>query len=338
MKIIIDCFGGDHSPEANVGGALAALPLFPDLTLVLTGDREKITKCLEGGKYDTSRIEIIDAPEIIDCHDKPTDAIRQKKESSMMKGIKLLCDDEAGEYAGMVSCGSTGALVAAATLRVGRIRGVIRPAFCPILPTMAGGVVGICDSGANTDITPDYLAQYAYMGSLYLSRAMNISSPRVALLNIGEEKEKGDTLHKEAFELISALENVNFIGNIESREVLSGKADLVVCDGFSGNVLIKSIEGTSLGLLKKLKTDIMSKTKYKLGALLMKQMFADEKNFMDYRNYGGSVLLGCRKTIVKGHGSSNDAAVCKCIEQVYNAEKGHLTEEIEAAVSADIKE
>ena len=320
----------------NVDGALIALTRFDDLQLVLTGDEGQIKKCLDGKEYDGSRLEIIHTTELIDCHDKPTDAIRFKKDSSMMRGIQLLCDCD--DYAGMVSCGSTGALVAAATLRVGRIRGIIRPAFCPMLANMVGGTVGICDSGANVDVTADYLAQYAYMGSLYLQKAFFIDSPRVGLLNIGAEDEKGDALRREAFAIIKELDGVNFIGNIEARDVLSGGVDLVVCDGFSGNVLIKSIEGTSLGLLKKLKKDIYSKPLYKLGGLLMKKMFSEEKKFMDYRNYGGSVLLGCRKTIVKGHGSSNDVSVAKCIEQVYNAEKGGLTKAIEASVQSASKE
>lgn len=277
MKIIVDCFGGDHSPQANVDGALLALSEHNDLSLILTGKKELIEECLKEKEYDYSRIEILDAPEIIDCHDKPTDAIRYKKDSSLMVGINLLCNDDSNNYAGLVSCGSTGALVAAATLRIGRIRGIIRPTFCPILPNMDGGIVGICDSGANTDITSDYLEQYAFMGSLYLQKAMNISSPRVGLLNIGEEAEKGDALRKEAYSQISNMPNINFIGNIEARDVLSGKVDLVVCDGFSGNILIKAIEGTSIGLLKKLKSDIASSFTYKIGGLLMKSMFMKEK-------------------------------------------------------------
>lgn len=334
MKIILDCFGGDNSPAAETDGALLALSRFPALNLVLTGDENRLSECLKGKIYDISRLEIVHAPDIIDCHDKPTDAIRYKKDSSMMRGIKLLCGDDSNEYAGMVSCGSTGALIAAATIRVGRLRGIIRPACCPILPNMAGGIVGICDSGANVDITPDYLVQYAKMGSLYLQKAFGTASPRVGLLNIGTEEEKGDELRKAAFPMLSALDSINFVGNIEAREVLSGSVDLVVCDGFSGNILIKSIEGTSLGLLKKLRSDIYSKPIYKLGGLLMKKMFAEEKSFMDYRNYGGSVILGCCKTIVKGHGSSNAVTVEKSIEMVYNAEKGGLTPAIEEAVSA----
>ncbi|MBQ2468105.1 MAG: phosphate--acyl-ACP acyltransferase, partial [Clostridia bacterium] len=166
IKIIVDCAGGDRSPDANIDGALAALEKKEDLSLVLTGDRDLLESRLAEKKFDGSRVEIVHAPDVIGCDEKPTDATRLKKESSMMKAITLLRTDETGEYAGMVSTGSTGALVAASTLRIGRIPGVIRPAFCPVVPTLAGGVIGICDSGANVDITPDYLLQFAVMGSL----------------------------------------------------------------------------------------------------------------------------------------------------------------------------
>ena len=328
VKIAVDCFGGDHSPEANVNGALRAIGSLPDLYLYLTGDEETLKKALEGKKTDLSRIEIVHAPDVIGVDEKPTDAIRLKRESSMMKAVKLLREND--DVSGMVSTGSTGALVAAALLRIGRLRGVIRPAFCPILPTMTGSVVGLCDSGANVDITPDHLVQQAIMGSLYMEHVYGLENPRVALLNIGVEAEKGDDLHKAAYERLKELDCINFAGNMESRDFLSGNYQLVVSDGFSGNVLLKATEGTALELLKKLKKDIYSRTIYKLGALLMKKMFADEKEFMNYQNYGGSVLLGAAKTVVKGHGSSKETAVYKCIEQAYRMEKTGINDKIEA--------
>ncbi len=331
IRIVVDCFGGDKSPAANVLGALAALERFDDLSLILSGDEALIAKELEGKKYDKDRISILHAPEVVGCDEKPTDAIRLKKESSMMKAIKLLRED-AG-VAGLVSTGSTGALVAAATLRLPRISGVIRPAFCPILPTMSGGIVGICDSGANIDITPDYLLQFALMGSLYLEKVYGVEKPRVALLNIGAEAEKGDDLRKKAYPILAANRDINFVGNMESRDLLSGNYDLVVCDGFAGNVLIKATEGACLEILKKLKKDISSKLINKIGALFMMKMFKEEKEFMNYQNYGGSVLLGSEKVIVKGHGSSNETAVAKCIEQAYRMEAGALGPAIEAALA-----
>ncbi len=332
IKIAVDCFGGDHSPEAQVDGSLEALKQFPDLSLILAGDEEILREKLEGKEYDTARLSILHAPEVVGCDEKPTDAIRLKKESSMMKTIRLLREDET--VGGIVSMGSTGALVAAATLRLGRLRNVIRPAFCPILPTMNGGVVGVCDSGANVDITPDYLQQYAVMGSLYLENVYGVKNPRVALLNIGVEAEKGDDLRKKAYELLSETPGINFVGNMESRDLLSGKFDLVVCDGFSGNVLLKSTEGACLEMLGKLKKDIKSKLINKIGALFLYKMFMEEKQFMNYQNYGGSVLLGTAKVVVKGHGSSKATAVCKCIEQAYRMELSSLTEKTEEALEA----
>ncbi len=334
IKIIVDCQGGDKSPGANVDGALLALERFPDLSVVLTGDEGILAGCLEGKKYDAARVECVHAPEIIGCDEKPTDAIRLKRESSMMKAVSLLRTDDVGEYAGMVSTGSTGALVAASTLRIGRIPGVIRPAFCPILPTMKGGIVGICDSGANIDITPDYLQQFAVMGTLYLKSVWNIENPRVGLLNIGAEAEKGDSLRREAYPLLESTPGINFCGNMEARELLAGDFDLVVCDGFAGNVLVKATEGACLQMLKKLKRDIMSSFINKIGALIMSGMFKREKEFMNYQNYGGSVLLGTGRTVVKGHGSSDASAVAKCIEQVYMTETGDLNRRIGEALAS----
>ena len=332
MKIIIDCFGGDNSPAANIEGALAALADHDDLSLIFTGDETLIKSELDRIGYDKNRVEIVHAPEIITGEDKPTDAIRVKKDSSMIKAVSILRTDK--EAGAMVSTGATGALIAAATLRVGRIRGIRRPAFCPILPTMNGGIVGVCDSGANVDITPVMLLQQAIVGSAYLRHAFGIEKPRVALLNIGVESEKGDALRKEAYPMLSACGSINFVGNMESRDLLSGKYDLVVCDGFAGNVLTKATEGTALELLKMLRKEIFKKTRYKLGALLMKDLFADLKDFMDYQNYGGSVLLGCEKTVVKGHGSSDAKAVQVCVDQAYRMSNGAMNAEIEASLAA----
>ncbi len=330
IKIIVDCFGGDHSPEANIDGSLAALQKFPDLSLILTGDEKTIASKLEGRDYDRSRLSIVHAPDVIGCDEKPTDAIRLKKESSMIKAVRMLRDED--DIAGMVSVGSTGALVAAALTRVGLLEGVIRPAFCPLLPTMKGGIVGICDSGANVEVTSAYLKQFAIMASLYLENVYDVPNPRIALLNVGLEAEKGDTIRKEAYEKLSELPCINFAGNMESRDLLSGSYDAVVCDGFSGNVLVKTTEGTAIELLKKVKETIFSRTVYKIGALFQKRMFADLKAFMNYQNYGGSVLLGTRKVVVKGHGSSKAVAVEKCIEQAYRMEASSLSTKIEAAL------
>ncbi len=331
IKILIDCFGGDHSPQAPVEGALAALAKNPELYLILTGDEALLQKELAGKSYDTSRLEIVHAPEVIGCDEKPTDVIRLKRNSSMMKAIILLRDRD--DIAAMVSTGSTGALVTGALVRLGRIPGVIRPAFCPLLPTMNGGIVGICDSGANPEATAVHLRQFAIMASLYMENVYGVKQPRTALLNVGKEPEKGDDIRRETYQLLQETPSVNFVGNMESRDLLSGAYDLVVADGFSGNVLVKTTEGTAVELLKKLKKDIYSRSLYKLGALLMKKMFMEEKEFMNYQNYGGSVLLGTEKVVVKGHGSSKAVAVEKCIEQAYRMETSHLSAKIEAEIA-----
>ena len=330
IRIIVDCFGGDHCPQAPIEGALKAMATYPDLYILLTGDEAILQKELEGKTYDKSRLEIVHAPEVIGCDEKPTDVVRLKRNSSMMKGIILLRDRD--DIAALVSTGSTGALVTGALVRLGRIPGVIRPAFCPLLPTMDGGIVGVCDSGANVEVTAAHLRQFAIMASLYLENVYGVSKPRVALLNVGKEAEKGDEIRQEAYKLLQDTPSVNFVGNMESRDLLSGSYDVVVADGFSGNVLVKTTEGTALELLKKLKKEIFSKTLYKLGALLMKRMFADMKGFMNYQNYGGSVLLGTSKVVVKGHGSSKAVAVEKCIEQAYRMELSRLSDKIEAEI------
>ncbi|MBP5483977.1 MAG: phosphate acyltransferase PlsX [Bacteroidales bacterium] len=331
IKILVDCFGGDHCPQAPVEGAIAALKKNPDLYVILTGDEAILQAMLADKTYDKDRLEIVHAPEVIGCDEKPTDVVRLKRNSSMMNGIILLRDRD--DIAAMVSTGSTGALVTGALVRLGRIPGVIRPAFCPILPTMDGGLVGICDSGANVEVTSAHLRQFAIMASLYMENVYGVKSPRVALLNVGKEAEKGDTMRQETYKLLEETPSVNFVGNMESRDLLSGNYNVVVADGFSGNVLVKTTEGTALELLKKLKKDIYSRTLYKLGALLMKRMFMEEKEFMNYQNYGGSVLLGTSKVVVKGHGSSKAVAVEKCIEQAYKMEVSKLSDKIEAEIS-----
>ena len=330
VKIIIDCYGGDHSPEANVDGALAALAAIPDLSVILSGDESALRALLEGRSYDASRVEFLNAPQVIGCDERPTDVIRLKRDSSMVKAVRMLRDDDS--VAAMVSTGSTGALVAAALTRIGRLKGVIRPAFCPIMPTMNGGIVGVCDSGANVEVTPEHLRQFAIMASLYMENVYGVSNPRVALLNVGKEAEKGDELRQTAYKMLSETAELNFVGNMESRDLLSGNYDVVVADGFSGNVLIKATEGTALELIELLKKNIYSRFFYKLCAALMAKMFKDTKDFMDYQNYGGSVLLGTSKVVVKGHGSSKSVAVQKCIEQAYRMQTSALNEKMEEVI------
>ena len=271
IKLVIDCMGGDNSPSVNIEGTLKALEELKDLHVILCGKEDQIASLLEKYKYDKERVEILDAQDEITCHDSPVEAIATKKESSLVKSLMLLKKDDSVN--GLVSIGSTGAIISGGIMKIGRIKGIKRPAFCPILPTMNGGIVGICDSGANVDCSPLFLHQFALMGSLYMERAYGISKPRVALLNIGLEEEKGDILRKETYPLLKEDTSINFVGNMESRDFLSGKYDLVVCDGFAGNVLIKSTEGACLEMLKLLKIIfVMEKEILKLLLQFMNQI------------------------------------------------------------------
>ena len=334
IRIAMDCLGGDRSPDANLEGGVLGLQAHPDVQMIFLGDEAQIKGKLEELKAPVERVEIIHAPDVVTGEDRPMDAVRMKKDSSMIRGIKLLREDES--VAALISTGATGTLVSAATLRIGRIENVRRPAFCPILPTMNGGIVGVCDSGANVDCSPEQLQQFALMGSAYLECTYGIGSPRAALLNVGVESEKGDDLHRAAYALLSKTEGLNFVGNMESRDFLSGNYDLVVSDGFSGNVLIKSTEGACLEMLKRLKKDLSSKLINKIGALFMYRTLMEEKKFMNYQNYGGSVLLGCEKIIVKGHGSSKGTAVSKCVDQAYTMITSGLQEKIAESLKKNI--
>lgn len=333
IKIAIDCLGGDKSPDANIEGTVQTLKKYDDLSVILFGDENIIKEKLLKFDYPAERVSIIHAPNEVTGDDKPLNAVRLKKDSSMIRAIKELREDES--ISALVSSGASGVLVGASIARLGRIDGVRRPAFCPILPTMDGSIVGICDSGANIDCTAEQLRQYAVMASAYISCVYGVENPKVGLLNVGAEAEKGDDLRREAYKLLIDEKSINFVGNMESRDLLSGKYNLVVCDAFSGNVLIKSTEGACLEMLKKLKKDIMSSFINKIGALFMRKMFMREKEFMNYQNYGGSVLLGLEKTVVKGHGSSNSKAFAKCIEQAYTMTDKKLNEKIAEAINKE---
>ncbi|MBQ9782777.1 MAG: phosphate acyltransferase PlsX [Clostridia bacterium] len=332
IKVVVDAFGGDRSPDANVKGAIEAVNEIKDLHVIFTGDENILNSKLSEYSYDKERVTIIHAPEVIGCDEQPTVAIKNKKNSSMCVAYDLLKNDES--VGAMVSIGSSGAILAGGVLKIGRIKGVKRPAFCPILPTMEGGVFAICDSGSNVDCKAEYLNQFAIMGSIYMKKAFGVENPKVALLNVGVESEKGDLLRKEVYPMLKENKHINFVGNMESRDALSGNYDLIVCDGFSGNVLIKSIEGTAIELLKKIKKVFTKSLKNKLGALILKKDVMELKDYMDYNNYGGAVLLGASKTIIKGHGGSKWNAVYNCVKQAYKIEKTKLNEEIAKAIAS----
>ncbi len=337
IKIIVDAMGGDNSPYVNVEGSVKALNKISDLHITLIGPENQLNELLDKYNYDKSRLDIVDATDVITCNDRPTDAIRNKKESSLYKAYELLRSSD--EYGGLVSIGSTGAILVGAITRLGRIKGVSRPALVPVVPTLSGdGLVALCDSGANAECYSYQIDQFATMTSFYLEKAFGVKNPRVGLLNIGTEENKGDNLRKETYQLLKKNEHINFIGNAEAREFMSGNFDIIVCDGFSGNILLKATEGACMHTMKLFKNTLMKNLKTKICALFLKKEFRAVKHKMDYNNYGGAALLGVSKTVVKGHGSSKSKAVCKCIEQAYNMEKSGLRVAITEGLKEETKD
>ena len=331
IKVVVDVFGGDYSPEEIIKGCELALAEDKELNLILVGDEGVVSPMLDEYKIDKSRVEIVDAKEVITNNESPTSAIRTKKDSTIVRGFDVLRSRE--DVAGIVSAGATGAVLTGAFLKLGRAKGVSRPALCPLLPTVNGGKVAIIDCGANVDCKPINLLHFAVMGSTYLSQIYGVVNPRVAVLSVGVEDHKGNELSKEAFRLLKDMPNINFVGNMEARDLLSGEYDLVVCDGFAGNVLLKSTEGAVLSLLKMMKQSIKSHFASKMGALLMKKTFKEIKNTLDFNSHGGSVLLGCKKLVVKCHGSSKAYSIKCGILQVVDAQKANVCGVIEKAIS-----
>lgn len=312
IKIAVDAMGGDNAPLEIIKGAIDALEILP-IKLLLVGQTDKIEIELKKYTYDKTRVEIIQASEIIGNDETPTVAIKQKKDSSIVVGLNLVKNAEAKAF---ISAGCTGALLTGATVIVGRLKGVERPALATLIPNKKGFSL-LIDCGANVDSKPTYLAQFAKMGSIYAENILNIKSPRVGLVNIGEEREKGDTLAKEAYPLLEQA-GVNFIGNVEAREIPLGKADVIVCDGFVGNVILKYTEGFAKALFGIMKAEIMQGTLSKLGALLIKPALKRMMKKMDYTEYGGAPLLGLKGLVVKTHGSADANAVKNTIKQCVN--------------------
>lgn len=328
MKIVVDAFGGDNAPLEIIEGCVLAINKHKDLEIILTGATEEIKKILNGRE---ERISIVDAKEIITNNDKPTEAIRHKTDSSLVKAYDILKNQE--NVVGLVSAGSTGAVLAGAIMKIGRIKGITRPALAPILPTKLDSDVIIIDSGANVDCKPVNLLHFALMGSAYYSIVYNKPSPRVALLNNGREEEKGNELVKEAFPLLKNAP-INFIGNREGGDFMSGEVDVMVADGFAGNALLKGTEGAVGAVLSLLKKSIKSHALSKIGALFMKQTFNELKNRIDIlKKHGGSPLLGCKKLVVKNHGSCKRFNILSSIEQTMLLHENKLIEKIENSLS-----
>lgn len=327
IKVVVDAFGGDNAPFEIVKGSVDAVNENSDLHIILCGKENEIENVLSTLKYNKSQISIVNATDVIENTDQPTIAIRQKTESSLVKAFNQLKEDD--EIAGLVSAGSTGAVLTGAFMKIGRISGVSRPALCPILPTLAGTNVAIADCGANMDCKPVNLLHFAIMANAYIKIVYNIEKPRIALLNVGTEDQKGNELTKEVFEMLSNVKDLNFVGNMESRDLLSGNYDIVIADGFAGNVLLKSSEGAIMFMLKTLKHSIKSSPVSKFGALFMRKTFKDIKDKLDYNKFSGAVFLGCKKLVVKSHGSSNADSIKASIKQLVAMYNGNIIEKIE---------
>lgn len=307
MKIAIDGMGGDFAPQSVVEGVNEAIKQFPNIEILLYGKQEQLEKLVE--KND--RITIVHCEEVVSGDDDPVRAIRRKKDSSM---ARMLEDVKAGKADACLSAGNTGAYMAGGLLKVGRLDGVLRPGLLTTLPTIDGKGFVMLDLGANADAKAENLLQYAIMGSIYAEKVRGISNPKVGLLNIGTEDAKGNELTKEVFQLLKDSQ-LNFIGNVEARDLLDGVADVVVTDGFTGNMVLKSIEGTASAMMKMLKEAFMSSTKTKIAAALVKNDLKSLKGKLDYSEHGGAALFGLQAPVIKAHGSSNGRAIYHAITQ-----------------------
>ncbi|CAI3351108.1 phosphate acyltransferase PlsX [Enterococcus cecorum] len=325
MKIAVDAMGGDYAPEAIVKGVMLAREKFNDIEFQLYGKEAEIRKYLT----DDRNITIIHTDEKINSDDEPVKAIRRKKQASMVLAAQAVKE---GRADAILSAGNTGALLAAGLFVVGRIKGIERPGLMSTLPVIGStGGFDMLDLGANADNKPEHLVKYAILGSYYAENVRKVAQPKVALLNNGTEDSKGNELTKKAFELLKATPEINFIGNIEARELLEGRADVVVTDGFTGNAVLKSIEGTALSMMKLLKHAILdSGIKGKMGALLLKDGLKDLKNQMDYSKQGGAVLFGLKAPVIKAHGSSKEEAVYATIKQIHTMLESRVVEKLVA--------
>ena len=335
MKIILDAMGGDLAPQAPVLGAIQAARDF-GAQITLVGRGEEILKVLkDNGIHDLPEgIVISDAEEVVDMHDDPANVIRKKKNSSMVIGLRMLAEGEGDAF---ISAGSTGALLSGATLIVKRVKGIRRAAMGPLMPNKAGGKTMLLDCGANAECTPEFLLQFGLIGSLYMKKNLGLENPRVGLLNIGTEESKGTPLQKEAYGLLSDAADrglINFIGNIEGRDALMGEVDVVVCDGFSGNVMLKTIEGTAYFMGSLMKHKIFKRNIFSmLGYLFCKKGVKEVFGMMDYREIGGTQFLGIRKPVIKVHGASDERAFRNAVKQAIDAAENNIAEELEQYLS-----
>ncbi len=300
IRIALDAMGGDNAPEAVVEGALLALAQAPDIEILFVGRQPEIEKALAGKTYDSERVRIVHASEVIEMAEAPVAAVRKKKDSSIVRGMRMVRDGEADAFAG---AGSSGAMLVSGQAIVGRLRGISRPPFASLMPTQAGLCL-MLDCGANVDCRPEHLLEFARIGSIYMENIYGVASPKVGIINIGAEEEKGNALVKETFPLLKEDPNLNFIGSVEARDIPFGGCDVLVCDGFAGNLVLKMYEGTAAMLLSEVKKSLMSTLLSKVGALLIKGALKKTLSTYNASKYGGAPLLGLKGLVVKMHGSA----------------------------------
>ena len=329
MKLAVDAMGGDHAPKEIVLGVKRALSEFNDIEVLLYGDEDQIKQYITPG----DRLTIVHTKEVIEGTDEPVRAVKRKKNASMVLMAQAVKN---GEADACISAGNTGALMTAGLFIVGRIEGIERPALAPTLPTLDGAGFLMLDLGANVDAKPEHLAQYALMGSIYAEKVRGINNPRVGLLNIGTEDKKGNELTKRSFQLLKDLP-INFVGNVESRDLLDGPADVVVTDGFTGNMVLKTIEGTALSVFSMLKKTFTASTKNKIAAGLVKNDLKDLKNMLDYTEYGGAGLFGLKAPVIKAHGSSNETALYNAMRQAREMVKHDVSSTIKDAIKGSVE-
>lgn len=328
MRLAIDAMGGDNAPQAIIDGALRSLHTFPNLHIDLYGDEAILAAHMK----QHARMNVIHCTEVIEGEDEPVRAVRRKKDASMVRAAQAVKD---GEADAALSAGNTGALMAAGLFIVGRIKGIDRPALAPTLPTMDRQGFVFLDVGANADAKANHLYQNAVMGSIYAQHVRGIVRPRVGLLNIGTEEGKGNEVTKEAYELIKADDRIHFVGNIESRDLLNSVADVIVTDGFTGNMVLKTLEGTALSMFSVLKDVFMKSTKTKMAALLVKNDLKEMKTLLDYTEYGGAALFGLNAPVVKAHGSSNEKAIFNAIRQAVTMVEHDVSEVIRSTIQGE---
>ena len=311
VNVALDAMGGDNAPDEMIRGAIDAVNKAPDIHVCLVGQEEKINAFLSSCSYNREQISVVNATEVIETGEHPVNAIRKKKDSSIVKALGLV---KSGEADAFVSAGNSGAILVGGQTIVGRIKGVERPPFAPLIPT-AAGVSLLLDSGANVDARSSHLVQWARMGSIYMENVMGVKNPRVAIVNVGVEEEKGNALVKETFPLLKECPDINFIGSIEAREIPNGGADVIVCDAFVGNVILKLYEGVGSVLIKSVKKGLMSSLKSKIGALLIKDALKSTLKSFDASEYGGAPMLGLKGLVVKTHGNAKAKEVTTSILQ-----------------------